>query len=110
MNAEEINKMLEEIKPDIQASLKKELLQSITWEAKQEATRQIQKCISDFIAEEILPEVKKDLIESKESLVSIGIKAAPMIVDEIAKAMCKSVADKLGQSYSRDSLFASLFK
>lgn len=110
MNKEDIDKLLDEIKPDIKESIKKELLKDITWDVKQTAISQISECIKEFVKDEIIPEVKKDLIENKDSLVSIGKKAGPMVTEEISKAMCLQLAEKLKDSWGRKDLLSGLFK
>lgn len=110
MNVEDVNKFLEEIKPDIKESIKKELTNSLSWDVKDQALKQIKECIKGFIESEVIPEVQKDLIENKEGLISVGKSAAPLIVEELAKGMAKSVAEKLESSYSRNDMLKGLFK
>lgn len=110
MDIDDVNKLLEEIKPDIKESIKKELLSSLSWDVKEQALKQIKECIKGFIETEVIPEVQKDLVENKDGLISVGKSAAPLIVEELAKGMAKSVAEKLESSYSRNDMLKGLFK
>jgi len=98
MNKEDIDKLLDEIKPDIKESLQKEMLSSLTYDVKQQAISQIASGVKQFVNDEIMPEIMKQLVESKEGLISVGVKAGPLVVDEISKAMCLTVSEKISIS------------
>jgi hypothetical protein len=109
MNSKEIQSLLEAAKPSIINSLKEELIRSLDYNVKQKAIEEISKFVVDWIKEEVLPEVKKELVESKESLISIGIKSAPEISNLIASELTKALKANLEQSWTRKKILENLF-
>lgn len=103
-----MDELLEAAKPAVIESLKKELTQGITYEARNEMSKMVQKHVTDWVKENIIPEITKTLIESKEGMISLGVKLAPVIVDEMVKSATETIKKNLESSWSRKEIFGKL--
>lgn len=74
MNTEEMNALLDAAKPAIIESLKQELTRGITYDVKQAAMEEVKKTVIAWVTAEVIPEVVKSLVESREGLISVGPK------------------------------------
>ena len=108
MEAKEIQEMLEAAKPSVIESLKKQLADSVSYEVKSETCTLIREHVQTWVKENVLPEVTKAMIESKEGMISTGVALAPAMVDEIVKAMTLSISENMKTSWDRKKLFDAL--
>jgi len=106
---EQMNQMLEEVKPQIIESMKKEIRGEISYEIKTAVKEEIKKCICEFMEKEIIPEITKKLLEEKEGLIQIGIKIMPEMVNLISMALLEELKQNIESSYSRDKIIKALF-
>lgn len=110
ITVEQINEMLEAAKPSIIEGFKKEIKDGISWEVKNAAMQIVSTETQKWIKENIIPEIVKELIESKQGLISIGVKLAPKLVDALVVEMTKAFTSKLENSWERNKIFESIFK
>ena len=96
--------------PSVLEGLKKELTQTIDWQIKQDATKVVSDHITNWIKENVLPEVSKQLVESKEGLIALGATIGPGVVEAVSAAYLESLKKKLENSWERTKIFESLFK
>ena len=106
---EQMNEMLEAAKPSIVDGFKKEIAQSITWQVKDRAGELVRKAVEDWIKENIIPEIYKELAESKDSFISIGTALAPLMVEQLTEALANSFKGKMEQSYERRAISTAWF-
>ena len=106
---EQMNEMLEAAKPSIVEGFKKEIAQSITWQVKDRAGEIVRKAVEDWIKENIIPEIYKELAESKESFISLGATIAPMMVQQLTEALAGSFKERMESSYERRAIFKACF-
>jgi uncharacterized protein with von Willebrand factor type A (vWA) domain len=109
LTKEQVQEILEASMPDLKKAVVEEMKSHIGWEAREEAMKLVSEAITAFVASEIVPEIKAQLEASKDGLVATGVAAAPMLVEEIAKALCTSVKEKMENSYRRGEVFKALF-
>lgn len=109
MTEEDIKELLEAAKPSVIESLKKELSDGITYEAKAELGNQIRAHVKKWTQENIIPEITKSLIESKDGMISLGVKIGDAISEELVKGATASIKENMEQSYSRKQIFSALF-
>jgi hypothetical protein len=105
---EQINELLEQAKPSVIESLKNDLRAQISWDTKNTAGELVRKHVTEWVQEQILPEVTKQLIESKESLVSLGVCIAPALMEALTKAFTDAVSESLKSSWQRKKVFDAL--
>lgn len=110
LDQKDLEELLEAAKPSVIEGLKKELANSITWEMKSKVNEQIGAHVKAWVEKELLPEITKHLIESKEGMISLGKALGPAIVDEVVKAMVLSLSENMKNSWSRGELFKAMFK
>ena len=110
ITAEQINEMLEAAKPSIVEGFKKEITNSITWEVKNAASRLIAAETEKWIKENIIPEIIKDLVESKEGFIKLGSTLAPAMIEVLTKSLIDSLKEKMEKSWDRNKVFEAMFK
>jgi hypothetical protein len=110
LSQEQIASILDEAKPSIIAGLTAEATRQAHWEMSPIVSKLIQDEVTAFMATEIVPVIKAQLVESKEGLVSLAIITANQITEELARGMTDEVKKRLESSYSRGKIFEALFK
>lgn len=105
---EQIQELLDAAKPSVIESIKNDLIRNVTYDVREAAGRLIQEHIQAWIKENVLPELSKQLVESKESLISVGVAAAPQLVQQIATAMTEALAENLKNTWERKKIFEAL--
>ena len=93
--------MLEGLKDEIKTAL----IRKIEWDC----TNQISKTVSDWVTENVIPEIVKELNESKEGLISVGVNLAPVMVEALTANMLESFKKKLESSYDRNKIYEACF-
>lgn len=107
---EQINEMLEAAKPSIIEGFKKEIQQSISWEVKNKVATIVAEETTKWVKENIIPELVKQLTESKEGILSVGVKLAPAMVEELTRGLLASFKEKMEKSWDRNKIFEAIFK
>jgi len=110
ITAEQINEMLEAAKPSIIEGFKKEIANNISYEVKSAASKVIVEETTKWVKENIVPEVVKILVESKEGLISVGAKLAHPMVESLVESILKDFKKNLENSYGRNKIMEVLFK
>jgi hypothetical protein len=105
---EQIQELLDAAKPSVIETIKNDLIRSVTYDVQDTAARLIKAHIETWIKENILPEISKQLVESKESLISVGVAAAPQLVQQLATAMTEALAENLKSQWERKKIFEAL--
>lgn len=93
--------MLEGLKDEIKTAL----IRKIEWDT----TNQISKTVSEWVTENVIPEIVKELNESKEGLISVGVNLAPVMVEALTTSMLESFKKKLETSYERKKIYEACF-
>ena len=104
-----LNEILEQVKPSLIDGLKQELQSGITYEVKQAVAEQVRDHITKWIQVEVLPEITKNLIESKEGFIALGPRIGEEALESLALSFTKSLKDNLNNSWSRKEIFKALF-
>jgi uncharacterized protein (DUF1778 family) len=110
LTPEQVREILEQAKPEIIAGLKAEVIQSARWDLSQEAAKLVKTEVEQFIAAEIIPIVKQNLIESKEGLISLVAPMTEQIMVALANELAQQAKKNLEQSYKRREIFKALFE
>lgn len=108
LTEETVQKILSEQAPSILAGLKEEISDAAMRQSRYIIEEEIGSHVREWIKAEILPEITEQLIENKEGLISIGTKAAPLMVEELANSLCAALKENLEQSWNRKKLFEAL--
>lgn len=109
LSQEQIASILQDAKPSIIAGLKDQVIQQVKWESNNLISKMIQEEVSAFMAAEVIPHLKSNLIESKDGLIAIAVNASQSIVEDLTKSMAGELKGRLETSYKRQQIFKALF-
>lgn len=109
INQETLNDILEAAKPIVIEGLKNELKTSITYQVKADMLEEVRKHVQKWIEKELLPEVTKILIESKDGLICVGAQLGENIIYSMVEQLTLTVKKNLEQSWTRKKIFEALF-
>lgn len=107
---EMMDQMLSEAMPDIVASFKKQITDGVSWSVLEAARTECSKFVLEWVNVNVLPEIEKSLVESKDGLAAMGAKLGENVVGLLAESLTDQVKDRLSNSWERSKIFESLFK
>jgi len=105
-----IQEMLESAKPAVIESLKEELKGSVTREAKQEVIQMVRQHVKEWVQENIIPEITSSLIESKDGIISAGVKMGQGIAEELSVGMTQLIKENMESTWKRQEFFKALLR
>jgi hypothetical protein len=108
LTQEQINEAVTSAMPDILAGLRKEIAETALYQAKQAAHAAVSKAVSDWITENLVPEILKALVEGKDGLVGMAPMLAQSMTAEMTSAFTDSIKKKLENSWDRKKIFEAL--
>lgn len=109
LSREQMDEILDEVRPSVLQGVKDDFQRMVHQEILSGARTEISAMVKEWVKENILPEVEKELVESKEGLVSVGKKMAQEIVVEFAKKMTEDVKKRLENEWDRRKILGALF-
>lgn len=109
LDKKQIDDILTELQPSIINTLKSEITKRVEWQVLDAVSTEISKFTKEWVAENVIPELKKSLIENKKSLVSIGISLSESITTTLAEELTKELSENLSSSYKRTAILKALF-
>lgn len=109
LTKEQIEKIVADHMPDVVAGLKNEVRQDITRRVKEEAGNIIATAVREWVTENVIPEVIKGLTESKDGLVSLGVRFREVIMEQLIESMTKELKENLENSWQRREILQKLF-
>lgn len=96
--------------PSVLEGLKAEIRQTIDWQVKEQAGKLVASHVTEWMKENILPELTKQLVESKDGLMALSAELAPKMVEMLAESLLSELKEKLEKSWERNKIFESMFK
>lgn len=93
----------------IKAHVKKVILDGISKQFQWELPQVVTKEVSKFMEEEIVPEIRKQLIADKDLIVEAATKAVQGIAIEVGTSLQKLAAEQLSNSYKVREIGKALF-
>lgn len=110
LTPEQVAEIFADVKPSLVESLKKELFSSIEWQAKESVRSIVAAEVSKWCEENVVPEIRTRLVESKEGILAAVVPATENIAVELGKALADSLGKNLAAgSYKRAAIFKALF-
>lgn len=110
ISEEMLQEALKSTLPSVLEGLKQSFKERAIGEAENRISQVIAETVTTFMKEEIVPEIQKALIESKEGLIN----TVPLFTGEIttllAEAMTKELKKKLETSWDRQKIFEAMFE
>lgn len=111
MTEAELKAFLEANKEEIQTAVKAKLIAGLIDNHRWEISAQVTKTVEDFVAAEIVPEVKKYLTEQKGPILQAALTGAAEIGDVLAKAIVTRTAKRLSpDGYEFRAVMKALFE
>lgn len=111
MTADELKAFLEANKDDIQAAVKAKVIAGLIENHRWEISGAIAKVVEEFVAAEIVPEIKKHLAAQKGPILEAAIAGAAEIGETLAKAIVARTAKRLNpDGYEFRQVLEALFK
>ena len=107
--SEKVQELLEAATPSIIEGLKEEVKRSIIWQVKDDAAKLVSEQVQTWVKENILPEVVKQLVESKEGLMQISAQLAPKLAETMVTSLAESFKENMESSYKRRDMFTKMF-
>ena len=109
LNKEQFEKLLEDNLPSIMEGLKEELQSTVKFELTRVLSSELEEYTKQWVKENIIPEVGKQLVESKDVLMKSVVNGCSQIADMIIEGMVKQAKDNLQSSWDRKKIFKALF-
>lgn len=109
MNAEDLTAFLEENKAEIHGAIKAKIIESMTQRVQWDLPDLIRKDVLQFYADEIQPAVKQHLVDNKEAIMQVVIKASVDAAEAVAKTMATHIQKTMESDYSAKKVWAALF-
>lgn len=108
LTQEQITEAVSGAMPDILAGLRKEIAETAIYQAKQSAQHAVQKAVTDWVTENLVPEVLTTLMDNKSGLVALAPTLAEGMMAAMQTAFIGSITEKLKSSYERKKIFEAL--
>jgi hypothetical protein len=107
LTAEQINEMVESVKPAIIESLKQEIASGIDWELKRAISDEIRKYVLEWLRENVLPELGAQLAMGKQSLITQSANIAPQVMEVLQVNLVKHLEEKMSKSWDRKKILSA---
>lgn len=101
--------VLETNKDAVRDTVREALLAGVKRQFEWEIPAALQKAVQEFITEEIIPEIRADLMANKEEFVTAATEMVRAVPVEIGKAMQEQLAKNLTQSWTIRKLAEACF-
>ena len=110
ISEEMLQEALKSTLPSVLEGLKQSFKERAIRDAENKMSQVISETVATFMKEEIVPEIQRSLIESKEGLIATVPLFAGEITTLLAEAMTKELKKKLETSWDRQKIFEAMFK
>jgi hypothetical protein len=110
LTQEQIDSILSAALPNIVEGFKKQITDHASWDVLSEAKAEIVKAITAWVKENVIPEIIKQLVESKDGLIALGPQIAENLCDAILVSCTEHLKKKLERDYDRREIFKALFQ
>jgi hypothetical protein len=109
-NEQKVQVALDAAIPTIVENLKRELIQNISWQVKNDVQKQVTEVVSAWFAENMVQEILTILVDSKLGLLGSIIPFAEQLSQSVTDGLMQSVTANLATTYKRDKIMEALFK
>lgn len=109
LTEEQVDALLKDAAPQVTSALISELKTCLDWNLKETAAELVRDHTTAWINENVLPEITAALVESKDGLVSLGLKVAEGAVQVTADALVQAIRKNLENNWDRKKIVEALF-
>ncbi|MES2752775.1 MAG: hypothetical protein V4661_15510 [Pseudomonadota bacterium] len=100
--------VLESNKASVREAVKETILNSVKQQFQWELPETVKKVFSDFITEEVVPEIRAELEANKAAFVDAATEIARTAAAEVGKALQKQIAENLTKSWNLRNVVEAL--
>lgn len=108
LTQEQITDAVQDALPNVLAGLKKQIQEQALYSAQQTMVTEVNKAVTAWIVENLVPEIHSTLAASKDGLIGMVPTIAEGITGALAKSMNETIAKKLENSWERKKIFEAL--
>lgn len=108
LTQEQIESAVQSALPDVLSGLRKEITESALYQAKQTIYAEVNKAITEWVKENVVPDVLTALAESKQGLAAAAVAMAASLTEALGESMRVTVTKKLESSWERKKIFEAL--
>lgn len=108
LDQEQIDSILDDLKPSIISGLKAELKLEIQNAILRGARDQINSFVEKWIAENVIPSLEIELVESKAGLISLGVSISYELIRILTEEITKSISERLNNSWKRTQMLKAI--
>lgn len=109
LSEEQVQDILAEVRPSIIEGLKVDLKQTIESQITYQAREEIGAYAKTWIADNVIPEVEKELVEAKSGLITLGVTMAEAMVTTLAEGLAKDMEERLNDKWKRGKMLKEMF-
>jgi hypothetical protein len=109
ITSEEITQVLEKHRKELVAHMIEETKTEISRKVNWELGDQISNIVTKFVSEEIAPEIRSQLAESKPVILKAVADMAEQFSTDLTKALLDQAGKNLKESYKRSQILKELF-
>ncbi len=107
---DQIQTLIKNALPEMQKQVLEETKRSLAWAVSNELSKETQTAVSQFIKDEIAPEMQNYLQKHKAAILEGVLSALDGIIKEVSTAILAKAKANLAQSYQRDRIVEAIFK
>jgi hypothetical protein len=101
---------LKENKAQIKEAVTKQLIERITSQYRYDIPEAIQKEVDAFVLEQVMPEIRKQLLLNKDAIIEGATAVALGIGVEVAKAVQAQIVKNMASSYNMQKVMEALIR
>ena len=105
---EQINDAVKDVLPDVLAGLKKQVTEQALYQAQQAMTAAVNKSVTEWVIENLVPEIHASLTESKDGLIAFAPRMAESVTMALSDAIVETLKKKLENQWERKKIFEAL--
>lgn len=109
LSPEQIQKLLDESLPSITKEFKEKVLTQLEYSATGAAAETVKEYVVAWVKDEILPEIKKELVGHKSAMLLAAVDFAGKAQEMLAAAMIAALGENLKAGYKREQLLKAMF-
>jgi hypothetical protein len=108
LTQDQITEAVQDALPSVLAGLKKQIQEQALYSAQNTMVTEVNKAVTQWIVDNLVPEIHSTLAQSKDGLIAMVPKIAEGITDALAKSMNEAISKKLENSWERKKIFEAL--
>lgn len=105
----DVQSMLDESRSQVVAAIVDDARRRLSWTVGEQIAEQVKPVVKQFVADEILPELRAQLVEQKGVILEAAVQAAIVIGESVAKSLIAQATQSANDSYRRSKIMDAIF-